>query len=420
MISTTIGSNNFKELKALLSSEQKQFIKKIFFPHKKIYDQHDELIFKKKGYNISITPSVIELSNGKTLKKYKLNSGFYLGIHHKNPGSGYIDFFKDSIIILSARGILAYKNDLLNDVKDFVQIKNNIETFINSKQYAKSKSFSLKDLSIFDNKIYISYTEEIKEDCWNTSVIFGEFNLKNIKFKKLFSPKECLIGASGNQAGGRIVKFDEEHILLSIGDYQIRNTPQDKQSVNGKLLRINIKNSDYEIISMGHRNPQGLLYDKEANIVLETEHGPRGGDEINLIKINEINKKKILNYGWAISSYGEHYGNPKKNVEKYKQFPLYKSHKNYGFIEPLRYFVPSIAISEIVKIDTKRYAFGSMGTARDGDKSIYFFELDNANEIINFYQLKVFERVRDLKFNNNKLYLFMENTASIGIIDLID
>ena len=45
---------------------------------------------------------------------------------------------------------------------------------------------------ILKDDIYISYTEEISEDCWNTSVIYGKFNYQNITFKKLFSPKECI------------------------------------------------------------------------------------------------------------------------------------------------------------------------------------------------------------------------------------
>ena len=52
------------------------------------------------------------------------------------------------------------------------------------------------------------------------------------------------------------------------------------------------------------------------------------------------------------------------------------------------------------------------------DKSLYFFELDEEKQIMNLDRLEVGERVRDLRFNKNKLYLFMENTASIGVINL--
>ena len=101
---------------------------------------------------------------------------------------------------------------------------------------------------------------------------------------------------------------------------------------------------------MGHRNPQGLYYNKNNNFLLEAEHGPEGGDEINLI---EFNNDKIPNYGWAISSYGEHYGgkNASFNKKKYLKYPLHKSHSEYNFIEPVIYFNPSIGISQIVGLD---------------------------------------------------------------------
>ena len=64
---------------------------------------------------------------------------------------------------------------------------------------------------------------------------------------------------------------------------------------------------------MGHRNPQGLFFDIKNNILLETEHGPEGGDEINII---ELNNAEIPNFGWAISSYGEHYGGKNASYNK--------------------------------------------------------------------------------------------------------
>ena len=97
----------------------------------------------------------------------------------------------------------------------------------------------------------------------------------------------------------------------------------------------------------------------------------------------------------------------------YEKYPLYKSHSEHGFIEPLKSFVPSIGISEIVKIGQNRYVVSSMR-----DNSLYFFELNKQKQIINLNRVEVFERVRDLRFNNNQLFLFMENTASIGVINL--
>ena len=422
-VNLIIGNAKFKNLTKLLSYDQKNFITKYLFPHKHFsYQSKKELKKKRDGTDIKIEESSIKLSNNKTLKKYKLTSGFYAGINLIKPGSGYIDFYENNIFILSSRGILAFRENFNNDEKNFIQIKNNINNFIGIKQFEKFKWYTIKDLLIAGNKIFVSYVEEIAEDCWNTSVIYGDINYEDIKFKKIFSTKEC-IDAKNNldkefnahQSGGRMVNFNDDHILLSNGDYRSRYLAQDNQSINGKIIKINIKNNDYEIISMGHRNPQGLYYDRENNFIIETEHGPAGGDEINLIEVSNFNEEKIQNYGWPISSAGEHYGgkNLDKNQIKYNKYPLYKSHVKYGFIEPLMEFVPSIGISEIVKIEKNNYVVSSMR-----DQSLYFFRLNKHKEITDLKRIEVFERIRDLRIKNNKLYLFMENSASIGLINL--
>ena len=380
-----------------------------------------ELLKKQEGSEIILKESIVKLSNNETLKKYNLTSGFYSGISNYFPGSGYIDFYEDNLIVVSARGILLFKKNIEDTEEKFKQIKNNINDYIGMKQFEKSHNVSIKDLLILNGKIYISFIEEIKEDCWNTSIIYGDINYKNINFVRLISSKEC-VHSSNNidkefeflQSGGRIINFDDNHILLSLGDYKSRHLAQDFKSVNGKIIKINIDNGNYEIISMGHRNPQGLYFDKENNFILETEHGPQGGDEINLIEVSKINKDKIQNYGWAISSAGEHYGGKsERNKTKYEKYPLYKSHSEHGFIEPLKSFVPSIGISEIVKVGKNRYVLSSLR-----EKSLYFFELNEQKQIINLDRVEVFERIRDLNFYKNQLYLFMEDTPSIGVINL--
>ena len=444
-INFILGKHGFENLKSLINNEQKELIKRYIFPYKVISKQ-EQIIFKQQqtlsqnqeniefidwsilelqkkneGSEIITEENIVKLSNTKNLKKYKLTSGFYNGIHNFFPGSGYIDFYENDLIVLSSRGVLAYKKNIEDINENFQQIKNNINEFIGIKQFEKRKSFSIKDILISNNKVFISYTEEIKEDCWNTSLIYGDINFENIKFRKLFSPKECIHSVNNidrefvaSQSGGRIISFDHNHILLSIGDYRSRYLAQDIKSVNGKIIKVNIDNFNYKIISMGHRNPQGLYFDKENNFIIETEHGPQGGDEINLIEVNNINKGKIQNFGWAISSAGRHYGGEtEKNKTKYEKYPLYKSHGEYGFIEPLKSFVPSIGISEIVKTGKNKYVLSSLG-----NKSLYFFELNKKKQIINLNKVEVFERVRDLRFNNNQLYLFMEDTASIGVINL--
>ena len=108
----------------------------------------------------------------------------------------------------------------------------------------------------------------------------------------------------------------------------------------GKILRLNFDGSIPfdnpfvgnpkalpEIWSYGHRNPQGLYWDSETSNLWSIEHGPRGGDEINLIQ-------KGKNYGWPVISYGKEYWGPIAVGEG--------THKE-GMEQPVKYYVPSIA-----------------------------------------------------------------------------
>ena len=388
-----------------------------------------ELKFKESLKDIDLHKKQdVLLSNGLTLSKYQIKEGFYYGISNVFPGSGYLDFHNQNLLIISATGILGYAENFEKDLR-FKQIKNNINNFISLDQFNKDNWFSIKDLHINDNKILVSYTAEIEENCWTTSIIFSEINYSEINFKKLFSNNTCILAPggdeindkefNGHQSGGKIISLNNTEILFSVGDYRQRHNAQNSKNIFGKIIKINITlENSYEIFSMGHRNPQGLLFDKENSLILSTEHGPQGGDEINLINVNN---EKIPNYGWAIASYGEHYGGKNKgaNIIKYERYPLLKSHKDNNFIEPLKYFVPSIAIAEIVAVSNKSYITSSMKSIKGvHGGAIYFFDLDSENQIKNFVNVDIKERVRDIVYKDNKLLLYLEDTASIGIINL--
>lgn len=433
-------------LSSFFTIDQKKIIKEYFLPYREISIKNEELLklkrnvsnlenkisklplaelelnFKKNLSDLKIKKlEDTKLSDGRNMSKYEFMNGFYYSINGTLSGSGYLDVHNDNILILSSRGILTYSNNIFSE-NNLFQIENNINNFIDLNQFQKSFTFSIKDVLIHKNSIFISFTEEIKDNCWNTSVISGEMNYNYIEFEKLFSNLKCIHSIDNQdgefealQSGGKIVAINDDNILLSIGDYRSRFLAQDKVSVNGKIILININSGNYKIVTMGHRNPQGLLVDKEANIILETEHGPRGGDEINLIEIDKILENTISNYGWPISSAGVHYdhhSDTKKSINKRIKYPLYNSHSEYGFLEPLKSFVPSIGISEIIKIKKNNYAVASMK-----DKSIYYFELKN-KKIENIKRVEVFERIRDMIIRENKIYLFLEDTPSIGIISL--
>ena len=111
----------------------------------------------------------------------------------------------------------------------------------------------------------------------------------------------------------------------------------------------------------------------------------------------------------------EHYdyyvGQERKNF--YTKYPLYKSHKLYGFVEPIKSFDSSIGISEIVKIGENKYVVASLI-----DSSLNFFQLNKENKIEELTRVEVFQRVRDMIYLEDTLYLFLEDSPSIGILKI--
>ena len=293
---------------------------------------------------------------------------------------------------------------------------------------------SVKDTLLKDNKIYISHINEKKENCHNIEIINGDLNFEYIKFSNFFTYDECFIDGNIHATGGRMVSFKVNEILFTTGEGLIKKgrPAQNVNSFFGKILKINTETQEYKIISMGHRNPQGLFYDNENNIITSTEHGPAGGDEINIIKFSD----KVSNYGWPISSYGEHYPGAinfyKKRGELdefFKEQPLHKSHSKYSFEEPIKYYKPSIGISEIIKMPKNLnknfkdfYLVASMGWhIEEGDKTLHYFKLNkDKNKIKKIGKTGIGERIRDLRYsqNNNLIIMVLENTPSIGFISL--
>ena len=231
----------------------------------------------------------------------------------------------------------------------------------------------------------------------------SEKNLKKMKNKKYSE-------SNAHQSGGKMTIYND-YILLSVGDYRYRELAQDDDTFFGKILKINLDNiNDIEIFSKGHRNPQGLIYYNQEQII-STEHGPKGGDEINFI----IQDK---NYGWPISSYGDHYDGVFR-----ESAPLNKSHKDFGFQEPIEYFVPSIGISDLIKIEKDFFdnRKENLFISSLKYKTLYIYELNNElTNIKKIDEIFIGERIRDFTYleKSNLYVMVLEDTPSLGILSI--
>ncbi|RPG97973.1 MAG: hypothetical protein CBD99_000320 [Candidatus Pelagibacter sp. TMED239] len=359
----------------------------------------------------------------------------YNPIHPQAKGSAFIEETKKNIIIVDSLGEIYFfkKSDLKSERFFAKNIPNNLRNIIKYQTFYNKYEYSIKDVLIFDDKIYLSFTNETSKNCFNTSILVSDLKYDYLDFSIFFNPNDCVkkdnITGFFNPhiAGGRLVSFNKNHLLFSTGDFQNYKLAQSKDNLFGKILKININNKKVDIVSLGHRNVQGLKYDKNKKLIISTEHGPIGGDEINL---NKLVNERILNFGWPQASYGDHYTSEKE--KRYTLAPLYKNHTKHGYEEPLIYYIPSIAISEIENVNDlfstsddklEDYFVGSLGKDSDnGQLSIHHLKIDfEKPEIIKYDIIRIRERIRDIKYLKelNLVLMFLESSGSIGILKKI-
>jgi len=347
----------------------------------------------------------------------------------KSQSSTYIDIDEDKIWLLTAKGKFSFfeSSDLENKNFSSNVIETNLGDFVNLEEFYQDKSsYGVKDLLIKDKKIFVSFTNQVKKDCFNISILSADLDYNKLFFNKIFQPSDCVMKIDDDnnyhaiQSGGRIYFYDENQFLLTQGEFRNRSLAQDKNSSFGKVLLIDLSKNSSEIVAMGLRNSQGMFYEKKSKFLFLTDHGPLGGDEINLMKFDK-NSKEIINFGWPVSSYGKHY-----HGKKYEDAPLHKSHIKYGFEEPIKYFKNSIAISELTEISKNFSPFSdeninlvvsSMGDdITEGDLSLHFLSVGFDKKIKSYEVAHINKRIRDIKFlkNDNKLIMFLES-GEIGI-----
>lgn len=325
-----------------------------------------------------------------------------------------MDFLDDKKLILSFKtGQIATLDLDTKKIKVIKQLDN---------LYTKGQA-GLLDIKVSpnfkkDKTIFFTYVKDENNIGLTTlgKAIFKNDNLDEVK--------DILVTNSYSSTtrhfGSRIAFDNKNHLYFSVGDRGIRNNSQNLKTHSGTILRLNLdgtipltnpfiknKNALAEIYSYGHRNPQGLFYDTNRGILFSNEHGPRGGDEINIIK-------KASNYGWPIVSYGKEYWAP---------IQVGEGTSKKGFSEPIVVFTPSIAPSSLLVYNGKKFKEfeGYLFSSALIMTHLNLIKLDNDFKIIEekrvFEELK--ERIRSLAQNNKgELYFSTDNGNIYKVLSL--
>ena len=168
--------------------------------------------------------------------------------------------------------------------------------------------------------------------------------------KVIFKANPKSIG--GRHFGSRLAFDADGFLFISLGDRGSKDLAQQTNTHTGSIIRLNddgtvpkdnpfINNKAVlpEIYSYGHRNVQGMAFDVSTNTMWAHEHGPQGGDELNIVQAGK-------NYGWPIITYGVNYGFGTKIGE---------GTEKDGMMQPVTYWDPSIAPSGLAIVNSPKY-----------------------------------------------------------------
>lgn len=314
----------------------------------------------------------------------------------------FLEKFRNNLILLERNGKLKFIkfHDLDKKNINFIDIESNLNF-----DY-------VLDVLIDGDKIYISGKKENSDNETVLEIVKAKFNTSNIKFENIISlrSEKCILRHAVHSGKMQIINDNEKKILLAINSAGNVDQPDNinltKDSICGKTLLINPQTGKYDIFTSGHRNMIGLYADDK--VIIGTEHGPFGGDEIN-----KLEKDKI--YGWPKASYGEKYSRNQSDDKNYYA----KNHKSFGFEEPIFSFLPAIGISEIIRLPNSfsdiwqdNFLLASLNA-----KYLYRIKFDqNFKKIIYYEPIFIGDRIRDLMYHNDEILLSLELEGSLGIL----
>jgi glucose/arabinose dehydrogenase len=288
-----------------------------------------------------------------------------------------------------------------------------IEMAILERKYGAEWGFSLgmRDIFVDDRPdgtadLYLLYGVYVHAgDCIVTRVgrilgFLGQGPASRIE--TIYETAPCLpIVKSVDRAGGRLAIRDGQ-MLVAIGTPQDDRRPQDMGDPGtawaqqwdkpfGKVIRIDLASRAVSFLTTGHRNPQGLFWSEDGRVWL-TEHGPRGGDELNLLRAG-------ANYGWPAVTYGTDY-------PRFTWPPAQQQGRHADYERPVHAWVPSVGVSQLVQLESAdfgRWQGDLLITSLSG-QTLYRARLED-DRVVFAEPIPLGHRLRDIAVAGGAVYV---------------
>lgn len=275
------------------------------------------------------------------------------------------------------------------------------------KTYALDQVGGMMDLALdpeypSNGWIYIAFSHNPQQSADSktpgmTKIVRGKINGKNWTDEQtLFQVPDSLLVKGGTRWGCRFLFDTEGHLFFSIGDMNRADDAQLTSQPSGKVYRINPDGSIpadnpwvnqppalAALYSIGNRNVQGIAQHPITKTIYASEHGPKGGDELNILR-------KGANYGWPVITFGVDYDGSIVSNDTAKA----------GMEQPITYWTPSIAVSAIEFVHGNRFPLwqNNLLVGALAFQEIRRLVIDNDKVLQQEILLKGYGRIRDLKF----------------------
>lgn len=334
---------------------------------------------------------------------FKVETNFYNLIIQpfqiENHKKIFITKSKSFYYVTSAKSKSIFKLNYINSKFNLVETLK-IPSFIFKHKFNIIHSIESDTKYVY---ILVSNNHKSKNGCAGVSV--WRFNLRDNHKKNIFESTPCLHGSpffNGNLALKKNKLYvTVTNVFINTGTGQINEqvTKGDTRNNNiyGKINEISLDTGEQRVFSRGLRGLSALFYDFNRNILFNTDNGPRGGDELNIIKLNN-------NYGWPHETFGIEYSSNDRKL---------KNIISTNYANPTFVWVPSIAPSSIGVVRGKefsRYWNNDLIITTLKGRSIRRLRLDKFNRVVYDEPIYLSDRIRSQSFlNDGKIILSTDN-----------